>query len=198
MKEKRAIQETFEEYSVHYEESMDGELNRFWGWSYAKFLEELVKRTPIHEGQKILDIATGTAMIPRRISSKNIPDVQITGLDITEAMLVKGKAEMSVVLDSIRIAETDYAIQTNEISFEANSTKGDDAKAVGISTAIGAALGTIFGGGKGAAVGAATGAGAGTAGVLLSRGKDIELEKERLLSFRLEQDLEILEGRRNP
>lgn len=100
MKEKRAIQETFEEYSVHYEESMDSELNRFWGWSYAKLLDELIKRTPLQKGQKILDVATGTAMIPRKISSKNIPGIQITGLDITEAMLVKGKAEIQK-LDSI-------------------------------------------------------------------------------------------------
>jgi ubiquinone/menaquinone biosynthesis C-methylase UbiE len=94
MKEKQAVKETFEEFSIHYEESMDGELNRWWGWSYAKFLEELVKRTPIENDQKILDIATGTAMIPRKISSKNIPGIQITGLDITEAMLTKAKTEI--------------------------------------------------------------------------------------------------------
>jgi ubiquinone/menaquinone biosynthesis C-methylase UbiE len=94
MKEKQAIKETFEEFSTHYEESVDGELNRFWGWSYAMFLEELVKRTPIQKDQKILDIATGTAMIPRKISSQNIPGVHITGLDITEAMLAKGKIEV--------------------------------------------------------------------------------------------------------
>ena len=94
MKEKQAIKETFEEYSAHYEESMDGELNRFWGWSYAKLLDEIVKRTPVHKDQKVLDIATGTAMIPRKISSKNIPGVQITGLDITEAMLKKGTTEI--------------------------------------------------------------------------------------------------------
>ena len=105
---------------------------------------------------------------------------------------VKGKAEMRIVLDSIQIAETEYTLRTNEISFEAESTKGEDAKAVGISTAIGAAVGAIFGGKKGAGVGAASGAGAGTAGVLLSRGRDVELEKERLLSFRLEEDVEIV------
>ena len=94
MEEKKAIKETFEEYSAHYEESMESELDRFWGWSYAKFLEELVRRTPIQEDQKVLDIATGTAMIPRKISSKNIPGIHITGLDITEGMLLKGKTEI--------------------------------------------------------------------------------------------------------
>jgi type IV secretion system protein VirB10 len=104
---------------------------------------------------------------------------------------VKGKAEMIVALDSIQIGEYEYPILTNEIEFEAEATKGSDAKAVGISAGIGAALGALFGGKKGAAVGAAGGAGAGTAGVLLSRGREIELEKERLLSFRLEKDLEL-------
>jgi len=95
MKEKQAIKKTFAEYSSHYEESMDGELNKFWGWSYQQFLEELVKRTPILEDQRVLDIATGTAMIPRKISAKKIPGTHITGLDITESMLVKGKQEIS-------------------------------------------------------------------------------------------------------
>ena len=95
MKEKQAIKKTFAEYSSHYEESMDGELNRFWGWSYQQFLEELVKRTLILEDQRVLDIATGTAMIPRKISEKKIPGIHITGLDITESMLVKGKQEIS-------------------------------------------------------------------------------------------------------
>jgi hypothetical protein len=98
---------------------------------------------------------------------------------------------MIVALDSIQIGEYEYPILTNEIEFEAEATKGSDAKAVGISAGIGAALGALFGGKKGAAVGAAGGAGAGTAGVLLSRGREIELEKERLLSFRLEKDLEL-------
>jgi ubiquinone/menaquinone biosynthesis C-methylase UbiE len=94
MKEKQAVKETFAEYSTHYEESMNLELNRFWGWSYEKFLDELVKRTPILPNQMILDIATGTAMIPRKIAENAIPDIQITGLDITESMLFKGQQEL--------------------------------------------------------------------------------------------------------
>ena len=95
MKEKLAIKKTFIELSTHYEESMDEELNKFWGWSYQTFIEELVMRTPIQTGQKILDIATGTSVIPRKITSQNIPDIHITGLDITESMLRQGKKEIS-------------------------------------------------------------------------------------------------------
>lgn len=94
MKEKQAIKQTFTELSSHYEDAIDWELNKFWGWSYQRFLDELVKITPIKEGQKILDIATGTSVIPRKISSANIPGIHIAGLDITESMLRQGKREM--------------------------------------------------------------------------------------------------------
>lgn len=95
MREKQAIKQTFEDLASNYEEAVDGELNKFWGWSYQRFLEELIKRTPILEGQKILDIATGTSVIPRKILTQNISGIHITGLDITESMLRQGKKEMA-------------------------------------------------------------------------------------------------------
>jgi len=94
MKEKIAIQEAFTELSSHYEEVVDSELNLFWGWSYHKFLEELVNQTTIQENQKILDIATGTLVIPRKILEQKVPGIQITGLDITESMLRQGKKKL--------------------------------------------------------------------------------------------------------
>jgi ubiquinone/menaquinone biosynthesis C-methylase UbiE len=94
MKEKQAIQEAFTELSSHYEEAVDGELNLFWGWSYHKFLEELVNQTTFQENQKILDIATGTLVIPRKILNLKVPGIQITGLDITESMLRQGKKKL--------------------------------------------------------------------------------------------------------
>jgi len=95
MKEKQVVQEAFEELASHYEETVDGELNTFWGWSYNRFLEKLVKQTDIQENQKILDIATGTSFIPRKIMSLNIPGTHIIGLDITESMLRHGSQKIS-------------------------------------------------------------------------------------------------------
>ncbi len=95
MKEKQAVQEAFEELSPRYEEVVDGELNDFWGWSYNQFLEELVKQTDIQKNQKILDIATGTSFIPRKIMKLNIPGTHIIGLDITESMLRHGSQKIS-------------------------------------------------------------------------------------------------------
>lgn len=77
--------------SSHYEEVVDGELRLFWGWSYRSFLQELVRHTRIQPDQKILDIATGTSVIPRELLEQNIPGIQITGLDITESMLRHGQ-----------------------------------------------------------------------------------------------------------
>jgi len=104
---------------------------------------------------------------------------------------VKGRAELAFSLTGISFDDLEYPIRTNTITMEAESTKGRDVATVGATTAIGAILGGIFGGGKGAAIGGAAGAGAGTGGVLLSRGKNVELEKERLFSFRLEEAVEL-------
>ena len=95
MKEKQVVQEAFTELSSHYEETVDGELNTFWGWSYQSFVDQLVDRTEILENQKILDIATGTLVIPRKILKKKIPGVHITGLDFTESMLRQGKKKIA-------------------------------------------------------------------------------------------------------
>ena len=95
MKEKQAVQEAFTDLSSHYEGTVDGELNTFWGWSYQSFVDQLVERTEILENQKILDIATGTLVIPRKILKKKIPGIHITGLDITESMLRQGKKKVS-------------------------------------------------------------------------------------------------------
>ena len=95
MKEKQAIREAFTEMSSHYEEVMDSELSLFWGWSYHQFLGELIKHTSFQSGQKILDIATGTLVIPQKILEQGIPDIKITGLDLTESMLRKGQGALN-------------------------------------------------------------------------------------------------------
>jgi ubiquinone/menaquinone biosynthesis C-methylase UbiE len=91
IKEKQAIQEAFDELSHRYEVVMDSELSSIWGWSYQKFLDELVSWTEFRENQQVLDIATGTAMIPRKVFKLGIPGLKIIGQDISEVMLNKGK-----------------------------------------------------------------------------------------------------------
>jgi outer membrane lipoprotein SlyB len=56
---------------------------------------------------------------------------------------------------------------------------------------IGAIIGAVAGGGKGAAIGAATGAGAGAVGQTATRGHDVRLPVESMISFRLDRGLNV-------
>jgi hypothetical protein len=134
------------------------------------------------------------AILDREIESESgrvIPkgsEVVGTILESVESGRVKGRASLTFALDRLLVGEEVIPLETNPITMEAESTKGEDLKRVGIGAAVGTALGAIFGGKKGAAVGGASGAGAGTAGVLLSRGNPVKIDKERLFSFRLEKE----------
>ena len=64
-------------------------------------------------------------------------------------------------------------------------------KYVGGGAVIGAIIGAVAGGGKGAAIGAATGAGAGAVGQTVTRGHNVRLPAESLISFRLDRGLNV-------
>jgi outer membrane lipoprotein SlyB len=66
---------------------------------------------------------------------------------------------------------------------------------VGGGAAVGTLIGAIVGGGKGAAIGAAVGAGAGLGTEVLTKGKQVRVPAETLLSFKLDQDLRLQASR---
>ncbi len=87
MGEKNVIIEAFTELSPRYEQVVDGELKKFWGWSYDGFIENLIDSCHIKDEDIILDVATGTAVIPRKLLGRGKTKGKIFGLDITLAML---------------------------------------------------------------------------------------------------------------
>jgi ubiquinone/menaquinone biosynthesis C-methylase UbiE len=89
MEEQRYIIETFTELSPRYEEVIDAELSRFWGWSYVGFVSKLVQMTPIPRKIKMLDLATGTGVIPLKLLTEQPDRAPIYGLDITRPMLLR-------------------------------------------------------------------------------------------------------------
>ncbi len=89
MRNNRSIIEAFTELSPRYEQVVDGELKRFWGWSYEGFIENLIDLSHIKNEDMVLDVATGTAVIPRKLLQKGKTKGKIFGLDITPAMLDK-------------------------------------------------------------------------------------------------------------
>jgi ubiquinone/menaquinone biosynthesis C-methylase UbiE len=93
MDEQSLIIDSFEELSPRYEQVVDAELNLFWGWRYQDFVDTLLSGTPIFPDDRILDVATGTGMIPRAISLNGCPEKPLHGLDITYGMLMRAQAK---------------------------------------------------------------------------------------------------------
>jgi hypothetical protein len=108
---------------------------------------------------------------------------------VVQSGRVEGRAAMSLQLVDLRVDQQSYPLQTNVLSFEAESSKKSDATKVGIGAGLGAVIGAIAGGGKGAAIGAAVGGGAGGATVLATRGKEVKFDSEQKFSFTLNNDV---------
>ena len=94
MNEKENIIETFTELAPRYEEVVNAELDRFWGWSYIGFVNQLIQTTPIPKKGKMLDLATGTGVIPITVASNGHGMSRVHGLDITMSMLARARKKL--------------------------------------------------------------------------------------------------------
>jgi len=94
MNDQRTMVDAFSEIAAKYEQVVDGELQKFWGWSYDGFIENLINLTSITPNDRILDIASGTAVIPLKLAERGKTGGKIVGLDITYAMLARGKQKI--------------------------------------------------------------------------------------------------------
>jgi hypothetical protein len=109
---------------------------------------------------------------------------------------VKGTASLSVTINRLTLADGRHVtLAVDSAGSAAKSTKGKDAKKIGIATGVGAAIGAIAGGGSGAAIGAAVGGGAGTAHTLATRGAAATIPAETELAFVLREPITIKEVR---
>ena len=99
-------------------------------------------------------------------------------------------------LDSVSVNGQRYALRTDTNRIEADRRDGvgrnrRTGEYVGGGALLGSIIGAIAGGGKGAAIGAAAGAAAGAGGQVLTRGREVRIPRESLLTFRLEQPIEM-------
>jgi hypothetical protein len=104
---------------------------------------------------------------------------------------VKGRALIALRFNRVIVANTPYTIQTARIVREAEATKTEDAKKVGIGAGAGAVIGAIAGGKKGAAIGTAVGAGAGGGAVLATKGKEVSLGSGAAIKTTIEAPVKI-------
>ncbi len=84
------IKEAFTQLAPTYSTTMDKELGQFWGISYANFIDRVVENAAVKPGERVLDIATGTAVIPIKLAAGHKLQGRVIGLDITPAMLQQG------------------------------------------------------------------------------------------------------------
>jgi hypothetical protein len=111
--------------------------------------------------------------------------------DAKPAGRFKGGAVLSLSLTNVSVKNQSYDIQTTAPS-ETSTGKGKRTAALaGGGAGGGALIGGLAGGGKGALIGGLIGAAAGTGGAGLTGNRDITLNAETLLNFKLVQSLEI-------
>ena len=117
----------------------------------------------------------------------------------SNAELVVKKAsnkELSLDLESVTVNGQRFAVAAGDSQLSSTQRDGigknrRTGEYIGGGAAIGAIIGAIAGGKKGAAIGAGVGAGAGAGTQVLTRGKAVKVPAESLLTFRLEQPLQL-------
>ena len=120
-------------------------------------------------------------------------DADVTGrvVDVHSAGRFKGAAMLTLELTQLRFNGRSYAIRTALWTKEIQGRGKNTAEKVGGGAALGAVIGALAGGGRGAAIGTVVGAGAGGTAQAVTHGKQITLEPETLLTFRLDQPVTV-------
>lgn len=118
-------------------------------------------------------------------------DVQGRVVDVKSAGRFAGQSTLAIELIKLEVNGRGYQLQTDQWSKSGSSRGKATAAKVGGGAAVGALIGGLAGGGKGAAIGATIGAGAGTGVSAATKGQQIRLGSEALLTFRLESPLTV-------
>ncbi len=125
-------------------------------------------------------------------------DVQGHIVDVKSAGKFVGKSELVLQLDRITVGDKSYNIQTDQYRRAGDSRSTNTAEKVGAGAAIGAIIGGIAGGGKGAGIGAAAGGGLGGGVQAATKGQQVKLPAETVLSFTLQSPLTVTQVDEGP
>ena len=77
----RVVLDAFTELAPQYETTMNHELDLLWGVSYSEFIGSFIDTVPLDDGARVLDVATGTAMIPLEVTRRAPGVSHVVGLD---------------------------------------------------------------------------------------------------------------------
>jgi hypothetical protein len=111
-----------------------------------------------------------------------------------------GPQDLALDLESITVQGRRYVVNAPGETYNTRNRSGlgsneRTAKYVGGGAIIGSIIGAIAGGGKGAAIGAAAGAASGAGAQVATRGREIHVPVESLLTFRLDNPLYVTDLR---
>lgn len=118
----------------------------------------------------------------------------LTVENISRGTLGAGSNEVALGLQNVTVNGRTYNVASNTATQSGNRGIGANkrtAEMTGGGALLGTLIGAIAGGGKGAVIGAVTGGGAGAAAQVLTRGKQVKIPAETLLTFRLDQPLTL-------
>jgi BON domain len=112
----------------------------------------------------------------------------ITAKDATH---FSGSSELSIELTRVDTVDHPVDVVTDAFSKNGNGRGKNTAVKTGGGAAVGAILGGLLGGGKGAAIGAVTGGGVGAGVNGVTRGQQVQIPTETLVSFHLQSPISV-------
>lgn len=150
------------------------------------------------EKAQVGDVFHGSISAPVTIGEETVlstaSDVEGRVVEVKSAGRFAGQSVLTLELTKLTVNGKSYSLQTSQWTKSGNGRGKSTATKVGGGAAVGAVLGGIFGGGKGAAIGAAAGAGAGTGVSAATKGQQIILRPEQIISFQLQNAVTVTPG----
>ena len=119
---------------------------------------------------------------------------RLTIADMSTGTMGVGNNQVALALQSVRINGIDYMVQSNTQTASGDRGIGANkrtAEMTGGGAVLGTVIGAIAGGAKGAVLGAVVGGAAGGAAQVLTRGKEVSVPAETVLTFKLDQPVQL-------
>jgi len=143
-----------------------------------------------------------TAVVDQDVRDRDGQVVIPRGSDAELIIRNLGREDMAVDMESVTVQGRRYIVSTTDQTYQGTDKEGlgknsRTGKYVGGGAILGTIIGAIAGGGKGAAIGAVAGGAAGAGTQVITRGRDVRIPSESLLTFRLDRPLELGRGDRS-
>lgn len=134
-------------------------------------------------------------MVGDRVVAPVGTEVEGRVAELKSAGHFSGRSELALELVRLDMNGRSYPLETSAWTGQGNSRGKRTAATIGGGAALGAIIGAIAGGGKGAAIGSVAGAGAGTGVQAVTKGKQVKVNPEAVLDFRLVSPVTVVPSR---